>query len=183
MELDRSMNSRWAWLAVFLSVAWVFSVQAADEWKTYRYPQDGFAIEFPGVPAPQEQKLDPKRLLRDSQYWFEKGDVAYGIGASLFHHNIIAGRTPDMQIAAVIEGVRGSLKCTIRSQRPLSFPGATARELIMEKCQTTSGGVARQRVLIAGDWLYQVMVLGSKPGTEDSDDNKRFLDSFSLTAR
>ena len=177
------MNIRLVWLAALLTIAWASSVQAADEWKTYRYSQDGFAIDFPGSPAPQEQKLDPKRMLRDNQYWFEKGDIAFGIGASLFHHNIIAGRTPDKQIEAVIEGVRGSLKCTIRSQRPLSFPGATAREFVMEKCQTISGGVARQRVLIAGDWLYQVMVLGSTPGTEDSDDTKRFLDSFSLTAR
>jgi len=82
----------------------------------------------------------------------------------------------------VVEGVRGSLKCSIRSQRSITFPGATAREFSFEKCPAPLTG-AKQRILITGDWLYQVMVLGSKPGVVDSPDTKRFLDSFSLTAQ
>ncbi len=167
---------------VFLVVATSAGL-AADEWKTYRFPQDGFAADFPSPVTPQDQKPDAKRMVRHNQYWSDQGDVAFGVSAAHFHHKIIVAEAPDKHLKGVIERVRGSLECTVRSQREVSFPGATAREVVFEKCKKLSGGVAKQRLLVAGDWLYQVMVLGTKPGIEDSADTKRFLESFSLTAR
>jgi hypothetical protein len=105
------------------------------------------------------------------------------VSAALFHHKVIAADKPDTHIKGVIERVRGSLQCSLRSQREVAFAGATAREVIFEKCQKLSGGVAKQRILLAGDWLFQVMVLGTRAGLEDGADTKRFLESFSLTAR
>ena len=176
------MKLRLAWFAALLTVALASGVQAADDWKTYRYPQEGFSADFPTQPVPQEQKPDPQRTIRNFQYWSDQGDVAFGISATLFQHSVIANQPPDKQILNVIEGVRKSLKCGIRSQRAISLPGATASEIVFEKCQGTLQG-AQQRIVIAGDWLYQVMVLGSKPGLADSGDAKRFLESFRLTAQ
>lgn len=176
------MKLRLAWFAALLTVALASAVQAADDWKTYRYPQEGFSADFPTQPLAQEQKPDPQRTIRSFQYWSDRGDVAFGVSAALFQHSVISNQPPDKQILNVIEGVRTSLKCAIRSQREISLPGAMAREIVFEKCQGTLQG-ARQRIVIAGDWLYQVMVLGSKPGLADSADTKRFLESFSLTAR
>jgi hypothetical protein len=176
------MKFRYGWLAVLLTLTFVPTVQAADDWKIYRYPNYGFAAEYPTEPKPQEQKLDPKRLIRNIQYWSDLGEVAYGVNAALFHHKIIAGLPPDKQIQNVLEGVRGSLKCSIRSQRAITFPGGIAREIVFEKCPAPLVD-AKQRILIVGDWLYQLLVLGSKPGIPESPDTKRFLKSFSVVAQ
>jgi hypothetical protein len=42
---------------------------------------------------------------------------------------------------------------------------------------------AKQRILIVGDWLYQLLVLGNKAGVPESPDTQRFLQSFSLVAQ
>jgi hypothetical protein len=159
-------------------------VSAADalEWKTYRYPLYGFAAEYPSQPAPKDQKIDPKRLIRNIQYWSDFGDVAYGVNAALFQHSVIAGQPPDKQIQNVLKGVRDSLKCSIRSQRPVKIPGGTGLEVIFEKCPAPLVD-AKQRILIVGDWLYQLLVLGNKAGVPESPDTKRFLESFSVVAQ
>lgn len=175
------MTLRRGLLAAALTLALITSAQALD-WKTFRYPQYGFAAEYPAQPAPQEQKIDPKRLIRNAQYWADLGEVAYGVNAALFQHSIIAGQPPEKQIDSVLSGVRGSLKCTIRSQRPITFPGGTGREIIFEKCPAPLVD-AKQRILIVGDWLYQLLVLGTKAGVPESPDTKRFLESFSVVAQ
>ena len=176
------MKFRYGWLAVLLTLTFVPTVQAADDWKIYRYPQYGFAAEYPTEPKPQDQAANPKRLIRNIQYWSDKGDVAYGINAALFLHSVIAGVPPVKQLQNVLGGVRSSLKCSIRSQHAIKFAGATALVVEFEKCAAPIQG-AKQRIFIAGDWLYQVMVLGSKLGIAESPDTKRFLESFSLTAQ
>jgi hypothetical protein len=176
------MKFRYGWLAVLLTLTFVPTVHAADDWKIHRYPDYGFAAEYPIPPTAHDQKPEPQRVIRSIQYWSERDEVAFGVNATYFLHTIIAGQPPDKQIQNVIEGVRGSLKCTVRSQRAITFPGATALEVEFEKCAAPIQG-AKQRIFIAGDWLYQVMVLGSKPGIAESPDTKRFLESFSLTAQ
>jgi hypothetical protein len=175
------MKLRWGLLAAFLTMVGASAAQAA-EWKTYRYPVYGFAAEYPTEPAPQDQKIDPKRLVKNIQYWSDLGEVAYGVNAALFQHNIIAGQPAPKQIQSVLEGVRGSLKCTVRSQRPIKFPGGTGIEVIFDKCPAPLVD-AKQRILIVGDWLYQLLVLGSKGGVPESPDTKRFLESFSVVAQ
>lgn len=176
------MKLRWVWLAALLTLALAGAAEAADEWKNHRYAQDGFAADFPTPPQPQPNQSDPKRNIRITQYWSDLGDVAYGVSAALFQHAIIASQPPDKQIQSVIEGVRSSLKCAIQSQRTIVMPGATGREIVFDKCPAPLRG-AKQRIVIAGDWLYQVMVLGNRPGLTDNADTKRFLESFSLTAK
>jgi hypothetical protein len=175
------MKFRLAWLAVLATLALAGAVQAADDWKTYRYPQYGFAAEYPIPPKALDQKPEPQRVIRAIQYWSERDDVAFGVNATYFLHKIISGQPPDKLIQNVIEGVRGSLKCSIRSQRALTFPGATAREVIFDKCSAPIAE-AQERIFIAGDRLFQVMVLG-KSGIVESSDTKRFLESFSLIAQ
>jgi hypothetical protein len=176
------MKFRLALLAVLLTTALAGAVQAVDDWKTYRYPLHGFAAEYPIPPTAHDQKPEPQRVIRAIQYWSERDDVAFGVNATLFLHKIIAGQPPDKQIQNVIEGVRGSLKCSVRSQRAITFPGATAREVIFDKCPAPIVE-AKERIFIAGDRLFQVMVLGNKAGIGDSPDAKRFLESFSLIAQ
>lgn len=175
------MKHHSAWLVAAASAAIVCSAEAADEWKTYRYPQDGFVADFPTPPNPQDEKPGPERQIRHHQYWSDKGDIAFGVSAVLFHHKIIAAQPADTQLRGVIERVRESLQCVIRSESSIAFPGAAAREVVLDNCKKISGS-AKQRIILAGDWLYQVMVLGTKDVAGDSE-TKRFLESFSITAR
>ena len=89
------MKFRWILLAALVTLTFGFAAHAANEWKTYRYPQYGFAAEYPIPPQPQEQKADPKRTIRNIQYWSDKGDVAYGVNATLFLHSVLASLPPD----------------------------------------------------------------------------------------
>jgi hypothetical protein len=170
-------------LAVLLTLTIVTAVQAAEDWKTYRYPQNGFSIEFPAAPISDEVAADPKRNIREMRYASDLGDVAYIADATLFLHSVIHGLPLDKQIQKVLEAVRGSLKCTIASQREIKFPGATAIEAVFEKCAAPVTGGAKWRGLISGDWLYQMLVLGSTPGIAGSPGAERFLASFSLIAQ
>ncbi len=176
------MNRRLALLVALLTAAWVSNVQAADEWKTYRYPQDGFTAEFPAAPDVEHPKFNPRRNIRDTQYWSEANGVTYGVGASLFHHRVIASEPSAKQLVNVVDAVRRSLKCSLGSARTISLPGATGREAVLVKCKQISGD-AMIRAVIAGDRLFQLMVLGGPPGLADSADTKRFMKSFSLTAQ
>ena len=176
------MKFRWALIAAFGALTYGFAAQAANEWKSYRYPLYGFAAEYPTPPVPQDQKIDPKRLIRNIQYWSDLGEVAYGVNAALFQHSVIAGQPPAKQIQSVLEGVRGSLKCAVRSKRAITFPGGTGLEIVFDKCPAPLVD-AKQRILIVGDWLYQLLVLGSKAGVPESPDTKRFLESFSVVAQ
>src|SRR5260221_11023133 len=91
----------------FLTLA-VFAASpaaAADDWKTYRYPQDRFAAEFPTQPKPEDQKPDPQRMIRHTQYWSEQGDIAFGISVALFQHKVITSMSSDAHLRGVIERV------------------------------------------------------------------------------
>jgi hypothetical protein len=169
------------WRVALIVIATVGGA-AADEWKFYRYPKEGFAIEFPGEPKPQPQQVDPKKIVQSSQYWLDLGAVAYGIDATQFLHNIIASQDAARLLQSSIEGVRGSLQCTIRSQRPIEMPGSVGREVIFDKCEKIAGLVAKERFFLRGDWLYQIMMLGTKSGIEDDAGTKRFLESFAMIA-
>ncbi len=169
-------------LAAALATGFAVSGHAADDWKIYRFPQDGFAAEYPIPPGRQDAKAEPERIIRGAQYWSERDGVAFGVSATLFLHKVIGGQPPEKQIDNVIEGVRGSLKCTIRNQRPIAFPGAVAREVIFNQCPAPLTETVL-RVFIVGDRLFQVMVLGETPGIPDHADTKRFLGSFSLIAQ
>ena len=111
-QRDRIMKFRLVRLAALLTLC----SQAP-----FRRPTNGKLIAIRRTDLPRNirrhrrrrtQKVDPKRNIRDMQYWSDLGDIAYGVDAALFQHAIIAGQPPDKQIQNVIEGVRGSLKCS-----------------------------------------------------------------------
>jgi hypothetical protein len=177
------MKFRLGYFAALLTVALAPGVQADDDWKTYRYPQDGFAADFPTPPVLTDQELDPQRGTREMAYWSDLGDIAFGVHAAHFHHEVIASQPPDKQIQTVVDGVRSGLNCAVSSQRVIALPGATGREVTFDKCPAEHAGGAKQRIFIVGDRLFQMLVLGSTPGLAESADTKRFLESFSLMAQ
>jgi hypothetical protein len=168
-------------IVIVASVA-LGGIAIAEDWKLYRYPQDGFAIEFPGKPEPQLTSVDPNAMVRSNQYWVDLGAVAYGVSVTLFLPNVIAARSPEQTLSRSIEGVRGSLQCAVRGQADVPMPGTAAKEVVFDRCAKVSGLVAKQRFFLRADWLYQVMVLGTKPDVENDAGTKRFLESFAMIA-
>src|SRR5262245_46699084 len=104
------MRFRTSVIAALLVALGVMAAQAADEWQSFRSPEDRFAADFPKAPAPQPQKFDPQQQVRSVQFWADLGDIAFGVSASQYHPGILTAQTPAKQIDGVIERVGGSLQ-------------------------------------------------------------------------
>src|SRR5262245_308499 len=107
-------------LAAALAMTAILAARAADEWHTFRSPENRFALEFPKAPVPRQQRLDPEKTLSDIQYWADLGHTGFGVSAAHFHHRIIAAQPPAKQIDGVIERVGASLQCKVRGQREVA---------------------------------------------------------------
>ncbi len=153
----------------------------ANDWKTYRYPNEGFAVEFPGAPRTIDMNAPAAQFVRGIQYLATDDAKNEYLGQALHYQKFIRqNNTTDKILRVVIDGAKDAAKCSIRSEKNYSFPGAFAREVVIEKCE---GGVAgKSRVLLLGDWLYFVLAMG-RPGIETSADADRFIGSFSVIGK
>ena len=150
---------------------------AANDWKPYRYPNEGFAVEFPGVPRTTVMDVPVKQFVRGVQYLATDDAGTEYLGQALLYQQAIRkNNTTDKILRVSIDGAKDAGKCSIRSERNYSFPGAFAREVVFEKCEGTAG---KSRVLLLGDWLYFILSIG-RPGVETSADADRFISSFSV---
>ncbi|HEX2655542.1 MAG TPA: hypothetical protein VHN11_18080 [Xanthobacteraceae bacterium] len=174
---------RWQAVWIYFCMVTVFggSCTAAEEWKPYRYPKDGFVVEFPSAPKPEDALGDTRKILRFRQYWVDGSEVAFGVGAALYRHNVMTSVSSDQALRSAIEGAGSAMGCSIRSEREVTLAGTMAREVVFDRCER-AGMVAKQRFYVVGDWLYQAMVLGTIPDLETAPNVKRFLESFGLIA-
>ncbi len=154
---------------------------SANDWKVYRYPDDGFAAEFPGVPKFFDMKPPQQQFVRGVQYLAKDDSGTEYLGQALLYQKFIRqNNTTDKILRVSIDGAKDAGKCAIRSERNYSFPGAFAREVVVEKCE--SGVAGKSRILLVGDWIYYILAMG-KPGVETSADADRFINSFSLIGK
>jgi hypothetical protein len=153
----------------------------ANDWKFYRYPDEGFAVEFPGVPQTTVMKVTVKQFVRGIQYIATDDDGTEYLGQGLLYQKTFRKNyTTDILLRTAIDGAMKAGKCSIRSERNYSFPVAFAREVVFEKCEDNQAG--RSRVLLVADWLYFVLSIG-RPGVEASADTDRFISSFGVIGK
>jgi hypothetical protein len=149
----------------------------ANNWKTYSYQEENFSAEFPGVPKAKNMTVDNRQWVRGIQYIANDAGSEY-LGQGLLYQPQIPRKYPvDTLLRTAIDGAKNAGKCRIRSESNYSFAGATAREVIFEKC--TGGQAAKSRFMVVRDWLYLILAIGN-PGVEASADTDRFLASFRL---
>jgi hypothetical protein len=169
---------------VALSIAAVLMAAgpaAANNWKVYRYPNEGFAAEFPGVPKFTDMKPPREQFVRGvQQIATDDAGTEYMGQALLYQPFIRKNNTTDKILRVSIDGAKDAGKCSIRIERNYSFPAAVAREVMFEKCGGNTAG--KSHVLLIGDWLYFVLVLG-KTGVETTADADRFINSFSVIGK
>ena len=129
-----------AFILFIAGVAAAVGPAFANDWKIYRYPNERFAVEFPNVPKTIDMKAPVEQYVRGIQY-LSSDDVGteYLAQGTLYRKFIRQNHKPDKILRVAIDGVKDAGKCSIRSERNYSFPGAIARELVLEKC---SGGKA-----------------------------------------
>ena len=136
-------------------------------------------MEFPGAPTISKMDVAPSAWVLGRQYTVEaeNGTKAYMGQGMRYNHEYRAKYPTDRLLRAAVDGGRNAGNCTMRSERPFSFPGAAAREVIFEKCKNVP--VLKGRFILLGDWLYFIAV-GGPAGTEQDGKTQRFLDSFSV---
>jgi hypothetical protein len=152
----------------------------AADWKQYRYPDEGFAVEFPAPPAAKELPPSPQRLRGLQRSAMDDAGTEYLAQATLYQPGVRSKYPAETLLRAAIDGLRNAGKCTQREARDVTFPGATAREVILDKCG--EGSTAKARFVLLGDWLYLVVAIG-RPGIEQSAGTARLIDSFTVIAK
>jgi hypothetical protein len=167
-------------LAALAACACAAGPGAADEWKQYRYPDEGFAVEFPRAPTTKELPSSPQRVRGIQRTAQDDAGTEYMGQATLYQPGVRAKYPAVVLLRAAIDGLRNAGKCTLREARDFPFPGAVAREVILDKCG--EGSTAKARFVLLGDWLYLVLAIG-RPGIEQSADTSRLLDSFTVIGK
>ena len=164
-------------LAIFCFAAWGGAAAAQAQWSQYRYPDVGFAVQFPGAPKISSTPLAGTTPATHHQYQAEAAGKVYRISAIAFAN----GRGPEnpdlVYLDRLVAAYAVGSKTTLRSQNPITIAGHPALEAVTED-------VAHDRyhlldVLAAGPHVYLVISEGPK-GHETSTDAKRFRDSFTL---
>jgi hypothetical protein len=153
----------------------------ADDWTTYRYQEEGFSVEFPGVPKATAMDVEIKNWVRGVQYLATDSARSEYLGQAMrYQPQTRQQYSSDVLLRSAIDGAMKAGKCRIRSERNFSFPGATAREVVFENCDGTH--VSKARFLLVRDWHYLVLTYGAL-GVEKSPDSDRFLNSFHLLSQ
>jgi hypothetical protein len=150
---------------------------AADDWKPYRYPQEGFALELPAPPATRELPPSPQRVRGVQRTAQDDAGTEYMSQATLYQPGTRMRYSADMLLGAAVGGLVKSGQCTLRETRDVPGLGELAREVVLDKCG--EGNTARARFILKGDWLYLVLAIG-RPGIEANAATARLLGSFTI---
>lgn len=167
---------------VFVATAVAFIAHAvrAAEWRLYRFPEDGFAIEFPGSPKIEVGNASGvKHITTARTYLLDRGEVVFGVDATLFAPSPAPVRAVQL-LANAGELFQRSAKCSGYQERESKFLPVNAREFVFEQCHGRYLGLFR--FYAQDDWFYQVgvMMTGGRP---DDPDANRFVQSFRLLRR
>ena len=83
-------------LIVILTAGFLATVgaAAANEWKVYRYPQEGFAAEFPGVPRSIDMKAPQDTFVRGVQQLAKDDAGTEYMGQTLIYQPSVRKNNP-----------------------------------------------------------------------------------------
>jgi hypothetical protein len=174
-------------LVVFLTILGAGDAVAQNprltiyDWKTYRYPAEGFAMDFPDAPTLKDPPHSKNSILVRN-YGVSKLAGAFSATAQHYRHEVISTIQPEQALQLQINALTENNRCNVRSNLPISITGGLAREAIVDTCPEKAGLITYARFYILGDWSYNSIVM-TKPEIENSVYTKRFLESFNVIAR
>jgi len=178
LQLHRSLARRLAVCAAMLSIAAALNAQAEKEqWKTYKYPADGFRVSFPSEPKlDQNKKAAKSGAILMNSYCAQLSET-YLCVAVIDQGPEATGFTPEGMFERTRLAVISAPRTHKLNEADIDLDGHKGIEIETEN--DTSHIFTR--IYLVDRTLYQTMVTvplaGRYPGTE------RFLNSFKPIAR
>lgn len=161
----------------WLGLCAVASSQA--EWKTLTSKAGRFTMMMPGEAKEQTQDVPtPVGKITMTMYILEVGGTAYFATFNDYPAELIQKSEAETLLNGARDGAVGNVKGKLTSEKKITIDTHPGRDISFEAL----GGqfVARSRIYLVKERLYQVMVLAPKDNGLPKDIDK-FLDSFKLT--
>lgn len=147
-------------------------------WREFNLSEGGFSIVMPGKPSKQIVKTNS--AIGPIDFFLltlEQEDVVYMVGYSDYPDTFLQSNTQDSLLDIACYGAVVNLKGNLVSRSVISINEHPGREMKIE--QANGKTIYLTRLFLVGRRLYQVTVLTLKR-KEISNDDKKFLDSFTL---
>jgi hypothetical protein len=144
--------------------------------KEFVSPEGKFRVMMPGTPVRQQQRLGPMTI---AMYSLQNSNGAYMVG---YVDVPIPANEPDWQLQKRLDGARmgalGNIGGGLIKENRVFLQGRDpGREI---EANIPGKGLIRARFFIAGQRMYQILVIGN-PQFVHSADATRFLESLSRT--
>jgi hypothetical protein len=145
-------------VAAATALAGAAMAQQPAGWKTYSYPELGFAIDLPAAPTVQKMSI-PTAIgpAPTTMVLVDEGQKGALILAASDYTGLNQAGDDDQVLEACVKGETGSLGGATSDQK-ITVEGHAAREVTFQN--TEKGIVARSRVVRIGMRLYQLIGVG-----------------------
>jgi hypothetical protein len=169
-------------LALIAGLTLTVAARAEDKWDTYTSKDGKYSVLLPGKPEKEtEQKFESNgvELTMHMAMIAPSNDLVYLVAYNDYPEAAIAGADKDSMLDGVRDGDAKTFGGKVASEKKITlgkekYPG---REILIEK--PDEGRVYRSRAYIAGNRLYQVVIIATKDVATNKDTDK-YLESFKL---
>src|SRR6516165_10110868 len=118
------MRVRALWTIAFLAIAGI--AIADDSWKSFRFEDDRFAIDFPDPPLTTNQGFNAGTMVRTHQYYVGIKSYTFMVSATLFRHEAREQIGGDESLLRLLINIFIA-DCASHREREILVPGAAAR--------------------------------------------------------
>ena len=165
------------WTIAFLAI--VGNAIADDSWKSFRFEDDRFAIDFPDAPVTTNRSFNAGPMVRTRQYYVGIESYTFIVSATLFRDEAREEIGGDERLLRLLIDIFVA-NCASHGERPVLIRGAAAREVHAENCER--GPATMARYYFVDDWLYQLIVVGPT-GMGTSIETQHFMQSFRIIGK
>jgi hypothetical protein len=147
---------------------------AAQQWKTYSFPGDGFSILFPAEPDQTTKDLETKRgKIEVRSYATQDGPAALLVGVTYFANS---PSDTDAVLEAGKSGVLTSANARLIGENKIELGTNHGLEFTAE----SDTAQLTVRIYWINGATYQIVVVS--PGKKPYADAQKFFDSFQLAS-
>lgn len=145
------------------------------DWKDFVCEPGRFTVAMPMKPTDKKQVVKTATGSLNVMLWYAEGknDALFAVSYCDFTEADVKKATIAKRLDQARDGAVESARGTLKSEKAIELEGHPGRELVIEKDKEI---IARTRIFLVKNRLYQVMALGSVPAKEASS----FLESFRL---
>lgn len=174
----RTVSAVLAGIGLWLSFTG-FAVSQGEAWKPLTSQEGRFSLLMPGAPKEQSQEVaTPAGTIKMTMYVLEQGESAWFATFNDYPAEVIQKADAETLLNGARDGAIGTVQGKLLAEKKIAIDTYPGRELEFE----AQGGafLARSRIYLVKERLYQIMILSPKAQGLPKDTGK-FLDSFKLT--